>query len=90
MQVDESAGDADGYWNRTFIGTWTEYGTAVTKKCIWGDYRLPFTFDFDRGDGEMMVNDKYKMNGWQTFGDGSEYIFGTNGKCEIRNKWWVH
>lgn len=89
MNVDESSDGADGYWNRTFVGTWTEYKTAITRKCIWGDYRLPFTFDFDCGDGEMMVCDKYKMNGWQTFSDGSELISVGKDKWEIKNKWWL-
>ena len=86
--VDESMSEADGYWNRSFVGTWTEYKTGITKKCIWGDYRLPFTFDFDCGDGEMMVRDKYKKNGWQTFGDGSEIISVGRDKWELKNKWW--
>lgn len=89
MQVDESAIQADGYWNRTFVGTWTQYKTTKAMKCIWGDYRLPFTFDFDCGDGEMMVCEKYKLNGWQKFGDGSEYIKGANGQMEIKDKWWL-
>jgi hypothetical protein len=89
MHVDESSRIADGYWNRTFVGTWTDYKTKVTKKCIWGDYRLPFTFDFDCGDGEMHVCDKYIKNGWQTFGDGSEYIFVAKDQYEIKNKWWL-
>ena len=89
MQVDESAIQADGYWNRTFVGTWTQYKTTKPMKCIWGDYRLPFTFDFDCGDGEMMVCEKYKLNGWQTFGDGSEYIKGANGQMELKDKWWL-
>lgn len=89
MHVDESNSIADGYWNRSFIGTWTNYKSKQTKKCIWGDYRLPFTFDFDCGDGEMHVCDRYKENGWQTFGDGSEYISPGEGKFEIKNKWWL-
>jgi len=86
--LDESMDGADGYWNRSFVGTWTEYKTGITKKCIWGDYRLPFTFDFDCGDGEMIVCDKYKKNGWQTFGDGSELISVGKNKWELKNKWW--
>lgn len=88
LRVDESELIADGYWNRTYVGTWTDNKTGIAQKCIWGDYRLPFTFDFDRGDGEMMVNDKYKKNGWQFFGDGSELIQTESGKWELKNKWW--
>ncbi|MCF8295920.1 MAG: hypothetical protein K9J13_00125 [Saprospiraceae bacterium] len=89
MKVDESLSFADGYWNRSFVGTWTDYKSNKSKKCIWGDYRLPFTFDFDCGDGEMQVCHRYKNNGWQTFGDGSEYISSGNDKFEIKNKWWL-
>lgn len=89
VKVDESSGIADGYWNRSFIGTWTGYKSNKVKKCIWGDYRLPFTFDFDCGDGEMHVCDQYVKNGWQTFGDGSEYIALGNDKFEIKDKWWL-
>lgn len=88
MMLDESAEDADGYWNRTFVGTWTDYKTKKEKKCIWGDYRLPFTFDFDTGDGEMIVSGKYAMNGWKEYNDCSELIEVANGKLELKNKWW--
>jgi len=89
MQVDETNSDADGYWNRSFVGTWKDYRTNMTKKCIWGDYRLPFTFDFDTGDGEMMVDEKYIKNGWQTFHHESEYNILPNDKVELKNKWWL-
>lgn len=56
--------DADGYSNNTYVGKWTSHQTGFEKKCIWGDYRLPFTFDFDQGDGEMIVNEKYREYGW--------------------------
>jgi hypothetical protein len=89
MLLDNTYAGADGYWNRTFVGTWTEYKNNNTKKCIWGDDRLPFTFDFDCGDGEMRVCDKYKMNGWQNFNDHSETIEVSKNKFELKNKWWL-
>ncbi len=76
--LDESMDGADFYWNRSFVGTLREYKTGITKKCIWGDDRLPFSFDLDCGDGEMIIRDKYKKNGWQTFGEESEW----------KQKWW--
>ncbi|WP_124980486.1 hypothetical protein [Nonlabens xiamenensis] len=87
IKLDESFALADGYNNRTYVGTWDSYNSGKRKKCIWGDYRLPFTFDFDRGDGEMMVNVKYVKNGWETFGDGSEYEY-TKGKPKLKKQWW--
>ena len=89
MLLDETSAVADGYWNRIFIGTWTDNKSKQMKKCIWGDYRLPFTFDFDCGDGEMHVCEKYEKNGWQTFNDGSEYKDVGKDKCEFKNKWWL-
>ncbi|WP_196889336.1 hypothetical protein [Aureivirga sp. CE67] len=80
IALDDSFDSADSYFNRTYVGTWQSYKTGKIKKCIWGDYRLPFTFDFDCGDGEMLVCPKYVKNGWETFNDGSEYL--------NENKWW--
>lgn len=87
IKLDESFAIADGYYNRTYVGTWDSYKKGTLKKCIWGDYRLPFTFDFDGGDGEMMVNQKYVKNGWTTFGDGSEYEY-SKGKPRLKKQWW--
>jgi hypothetical protein len=55
----------DGFYNFTYEGTWTSYKTGRMKKFIWGQGRFPNTGDFDIGDGEMMVNEKYLKNGWQ-------------------------
>jgi hypothetical protein len=89
MLLDETGSIADGYFNRTFVGTWTDYLTGQAKKCIWGDYRLPFTFDFDCGDGEMRVCDKYVNNGWNSFNDQSEIIITKDGKAVLKDKWWL-
>jgi hypothetical protein len=86
--LDKSSDIADGYFNRTYVGTWTSFSTKAVKKCIWGDYRLPFTFDFDCGDGEMHVCDKYVQNGWTTFNGGAEYDF-VNDKAVLKDKWWL-
>jgi hypothetical protein len=86
--LDSSNSSADGYWNRSYVGTWTESGTVRVQKCIWGDNRLPFTFDFDRGDGDMMVNDKYSMNGWDEFNARVEWIEVEKGKFEPKDPWW--
>ncbi|QNR25142.1 hypothetical protein [Croceimicrobium hydrocarbonivorans] len=87
IKLDESSEYSDGYYNRTYVGTWKSYNSGNLKKCIWGDYRLPFTFDFDQGDGEMIGNEKYLENGWTTFGDGSEYDF-TAAKPRLKIQWW--
>ncbi|MEO8150081.1 MAG: hypothetical protein ABI723_20760 [Bacteroidia bacterium] len=89
MLLDESETMSDGYWNRTFVGTWTNYKSKEAMKCIWGDYRLPFVFDFMCGDGEMRVCKKYEMNGWKSYNDFSEYIEVLKDKYELKNKWWL-
>ncbi|MES2776475.1 MAG: hypothetical protein V4722_20020 [Bacteroidota bacterium] len=92
VRLDNSNDVAVGYYNRSFVGTWMNHKKNIRKKCIWGDYSLPFTFDFDVGENSMIVNNKYKMNGWQTFDDSSpnsELFEGANGKLELRNKWWL-
>ena len=87
--LDESLDGADGYWNRTYVGTWKSYHSQQAKKCIWGDYRLPFTVGFDCGDGEMMICDKYVKNGWQSFNDQTEYKEISPGRWTLKNKWWL-
>lgn len=72
IEFDDAWMIADGYANRTYVGTWTNNKTKKKKNCIWGDYRLPFTFDFDQGDGEMMINKKYLNNGWKSFNNQTE------------------
>lgn len=89
VKLDESNAIADGYWNNTFVGTWCNYSGTISKKCIWGDYRLPFTFDFDCGDGEMHPCEKYINNGWKSFNDGSEWIRTGKDKYELKDKWWL-
>ncbi|MEJ1240505.1 hypothetical protein WBG78_20345 [Chryseolinea sp. T2] len=86
--LDEGMFEADGYFNRSYVGTWTSYNTKMAKKCIWGDYRLPFTFDFDCGDGEMRVCQKYMNNGWVTYNNGEEYLI-VGEKAELKDKWWL-
>lgn len=73
--------EADGYNNRNYVGTWESCQTGAVKKCIWGEYRLPYTFDFDIGDGEMRVNPKYDSPEWRVWQDESF--------CKIKeSRWW--
>jgi hypothetical protein len=58
----------DGFSNNQFIGNWTSYKTNSSKKCNWGDYRIPNSGDLDIGAGEFSVNDIYRKNGWETYG----------------------
>ena len=58
---------ADGFCNNQFVGSWTSYNTKSTKKCNWGDYRIPESGNFDIGAGEFSVDDKYVKNGWEIY-----------------------
>ena len=88
----------EGYGNRNFVGTWTDYNNNQPKTCIWGDYILPFMGDLAIANdgGEMMLNLKYLKNGWQgkepidtnsaspEF-NGNKYLFYYPDETE---KWW--
>lgn len=78
--------DADQ--NRTYVGVWESYKGGILKKCIWGNNRLPFTFDFDCGDGEMRVCEKYEKNGWELFNRDKEYEV-IDGQTSLKDKWWL-
>lgn len=59
---------ADGFSNNQFVGNWTSYKTNTTKKCNWGDYRIPecdWQNGCDIGAGEFSISDKYLKNGWE-------------------------
>jgi hypothetical protein len=58
---------ADGFSNNQFRGTWTSYKTNASKKCNWGDYRIPESGDLDSGAGEFMVSERYIKNGWVSY-----------------------
>lgn len=58
---------ADGYQNNQFEGIWSSYTTKESKKCNWGDYRIPDSKNLDFGAGEFGVSDKYIENGWSTY-----------------------
>ena len=58
---------ADGFSNNQFVGTWTSYRTNSSKKCHWGDFRIPKSGGLDQGVGEFIANEKYAKNGWSNY-----------------------
>lgn len=72
---------ANGYYNRTYIGTWQGYNGGAAKKCIWGDFRLPFTFGFSHGAGNMRVSKRYEKYGWKSY---NEQLY----SGYVKNVWW--
>ncbi len=86
---------ADGYDNRNFVGTWQSYNNpALLKRCIWGDFRLPYSFDFDFGVGDIGVNPKYASPEWDRFMHGDDFeIFESKNNSDryvrrYKNPWW--
>ncbi len=83
---------SDGFSNNQFVGSWTSYKTNKTKRCNWGDYRIPESGDLDIGAGEFSVNDKYLKNGWKIYKLAQEGFTETSETKQAKQKeeeqWW--
>jgi hypothetical protein len=82
---------SDRFSNNTFTGTWTSYKTNVSKKCNWGDYRIPNSGDLDIGAGEFSPNPKYFDKGWKYYiltQSGETEVDVEMGKNKEKIKWW--
>jgi len=82
---------SDGFANNQFVGTWTSYKTNTSKKCNWGDSRIPDCGNLDIGAGEFSINDKYLKNGWENY----KIAYSDSDKPEVKRakkieaeKWW--
>jgi hypothetical protein len=73
--------DSDGYTNNQFVGTWTAYNSALTKKCNWADFRVPESGDLDIGAGEFSPAGKYLKYGWLNVSEEQSLSYQPN-------KWW--
>ncbi len=84
---------ADGFENNQFEGTWTSYKTGISKKCNWGDYRIPDSQELDNGAGEFGPSTKYTEFGWDSYL--KAWIYNTDNPeakkaREIESeKWWI-
>ena len=56
--------NSDSYTNNEFVGQWIAYNDHTTKRCNWGDFRVPNSGDLDIGAGEFSPNAKYLKIGW--------------------------
>lgn len=82
---------ADGFSNNQFRGTWTSYKTNASKKCNWGDYRIPDGGDLDSGAGEFMVSEKYLKNGWVSYmlqNKATNLNIKEREKTNVSKEWW--
>jgi hypothetical protein len=87
LRYDEVLAGADGYSNNQFLGTWTSYRAKIGKPASWGDSRIPLSGDLDIGAGEFSPDDKYVVNGWQSYRDA---YTNQNKRALIqeRRQWW--
>lgn len=77
---------ADDMTNNSFVGTWTNYKTANTLICNWGDYRIPnLGLDFDCGAACFEPCKEYDKYGWENF-ISIEDVY--NPDYSKINKWW--
>jgi hypothetical protein len=85
---------ADGFKNNQFEGTWTDYKTNQTKKCNWGDYRIPNSGNFDIGAAEFSPSSDYHQNGWLSYVlqhmMPNSAIVNQPTKEELIDKWWIN
>jgi hypothetical protein len=58
---------ADGFRNNLFEGTWTSYLSGKSKKCNWGDGRIPDSGNLDYGVSVFIPNVKYLDYGWRNY-----------------------
>jgi hypothetical protein len=84
---------SDGFKNNQFEGIWTNYKSGVSKKCNWGDYRIPDSRGFDIGTGEFNVDKEYVEFGWESYGLawGHYPLNSENTEAELieNEKWWI-
>ena len=93
IKVDNTDQDGDGYMNRSYVGTWQSYkNPATVKRCMCGDNRLPFRFDFDIGAGEIRVNPKYASPEWDRFMQWKDLDIvepeSGDSRATYKNPWW--
>ena len=82
---------SDGFTNNQFIGTWKSYKTNITKKCNWGDYRIPDCGDLDEGAGEFSPYETYLKYGWQSYRTAnwnSDSAGSKKAKLIENEQWW--
>jgi hypothetical protein len=92
IEYDDLESHSDGFANRQFVGNWTSYKTKVSKKCHWGDYRIPESGDLNTGAGEFWINPKYIKNGWESYVLAYNTFPETDKALKVRKKekekWW--
>lgn len=85
---------ADGFHNNQFEGSWESYKTGKSKKCNWGDYRIPDSGYLDIGAGEFSPSDKYKEYGWDNYikalGYSNDKSIVEKARLKEKESWWMN
>jgi hypothetical protein len=58
---------SDQYFNNQCEAIWTSYKTGMSKKCNWGDFRMPDSGELDQGAGDVSIVNKYVKSGWESY-----------------------
>jgi len=92
MYYDAILSVGDGYCNNQCTATWTSYKTGKSKKCNWGDFRMPDSRELDTGAGVVCIQEKYIKNGWETFvaayGPGDDDEKAKKARQTEEARWW--
>ena len=67
FRYDDVESYSDSFANNQFTGNWTNYKTNISKKCNWGNFRIPDSGDLDIGAGYFYVDSEYQKNGWENY-----------------------
>ena len=80
----------DSYSNNQCETYWTSYKTKKSKKCNWGDFRIPDSKELDIGAGYIVINPKFTKFGWQNFVDPNSPFQDQAKKALLLEeiKWW--
>lgn len=79
--------ESDSFFNNQCVGTWTSYLSNSSKRCNWGEFRIPYSGDLDIGAGEFSPNTKYLDKGWSIYN--KAFIQNdTNAQKEEELVWW--
>jgi hypothetical protein len=82
---------SDGYSNNEFEGNWTGYKSLESRKCNWGDFRIPDSDELGGGAAEFLPYDKYLKNGWESYRDqiSSDNEISSKATEKEEKKWWL-
>jgi hypothetical protein len=84
---DSTESDNDLYSNNQCVGTWTSYTNKTTKRCNWGEYRIPCSGDLDIGEGDFCPNIKYYDKGWKSYYK-AVFLNDSVAQKEEQKIWW--